>query len=484
MRLLECGPDGEFTLTGDLISNTPLYAILSHRWGPDGEEVTYRDLVDGAGKAKAGYEKLRFCAQQARRDGLRYFWIDTCCIDKSTSDEVQASINSMFRWYRDAARCYVYLPDVYLPDASTTVDQSQLSWEPAFRASEWFKRGWTLQELIAPASVEFFSKEGRRLGDKRSLEQLIHEITGIALPALRGTPPSQFDVEERFKWAETRQTTREEDWAYCLLGIFGIFMPLIYGEGKAHAVGRLREEIAKATNRNDTSAYGSYRAPFSLRGVPVSNHFVPRPSVTAKLECLLPRRRSQINQRRIFVLHGLGGIGKTQLAVDFTRHYKAAFSAIFWLDGRSEDRLRQSLASCAVRIPEGQIPERSRNSGLKGEEDLNIVVTDILDWLARPDNTDWLLVFDNVDQDMEQGGETGAYDVARYLAGDHGSVLITTRLAQLAQLGNSTRLSRVDKQLSKAIFEQWRGAELGEIPPCQSLASLNSGLVLIGRSHG
>jgi Heterokaryon incompatibility protein (HET) len=240
MRLLECGPDGEFSLTEDLIGDTiPLYAILSHRWGPQTEEVTYRDVVDSNGRGKAGYKKLTFCAEQARRDGLLYFWVDTCCIDKSTSDEVQASINSMFRWYRNAARCYVYLSDI-----SIDGDQSQTSWEAAFRASEWFTRGWTLQELVAPASVEFFTKEGRRLGDKTSLKQQIHEITGIALPALQGTPLSQFDIEERFEWAETRQTTREEDWAYCLLGIFGVFMPLIYGEGKENAIRRLRLYIS------------------------------------------------------------------------------------------------------------------------------------------------------------------------------------------------------------------------------------------------
>ncbi len=242
MRLLECSLDGDFSLTEDLIGNKiPPYAILSHRWGLNAEEVTYRDLVDGTGNEKAGYKKLRFCAEQARRDDLRYFWVDTCCIDKANNNELSEAINSMFRWYHDAARCYVYLSDV-----SITIDQPQMSWEPAFRASEWFTRGWTLQELVAPASVEFFTKEGRRLGDKTYLAQQIHEITGIALSALQGTPLSAFTVGERFGWAKKRQTTREEDWAYSLLGIFGIFMPLIYGEGKANAIKRLKEEIEKS----------------------------------------------------------------------------------------------------------------------------------------------------------------------------------------------------------------------------------------------
>ena len=244
MRLLECSVVN-FKLTNDLVRDIPSYAILSHTWGPDTEEVTFRDLVDGTGRDKTGYEKIRFCGAQARRDGLRYFWVDTRCIDKSNNNELSRAINSMFRWYQNATRCYVYLSD--FSAAGGDGEQSELAWQSAFRASKWFTRGWTLQELLAPASVEFFTTDGRRLGDKRSLEQQIHEVTGIAIPALRGSALAQFDVEERFRWAETRQTTHEEDWAYCLLGIFGIFMPLIYGEGKAHAVRRLKKEITEAT---------------------------------------------------------------------------------------------------------------------------------------------------------------------------------------------------------------------------------------------
>src|SRR5947209_7172993 len=105
---------------------------------------------------------------------------------------------------------------------------NQLPWELDFRKSRWFTRGWTLKELLAPGSVEFFSREGKQLGDKRTLERQIHEITGIAIPALRGTPLSQFGIDERLSWAENRQTTRKEDKAYSLLGIFDVFMSLIY----------------------------------------------------------------------------------------------------------------------------------------------------------------------------------------------------------------------------------------------------------------
>jgi hypothetical protein len=246
MRLLEHN-NGGFSLSEEIIADhkIPPYAILSHTWGA--EEVTFRDLIDGTGKSKAGYDKIRFCAQQAANDGLQYFWVDTCCIDKSSSAELQEAINSMFRWYQNAAKCYVYLSDVSTRKRKASDRLSEYTWESAFRASKWFTRGWTLQELLAPGpnSVEFFSREGDRLGDKRTLERQIYEITDIPITALRGTPLSQFNIDDRLLWAETRQTTREEDKAYSLFGIFDIQMPLLYGEGRDKAFKRLREEIDK-----------------------------------------------------------------------------------------------------------------------------------------------------------------------------------------------------------------------------------------------
>ncbi|EJT68900.1 hypothetical protein GGTG_13563 [Gaeumannomyces tritici R3-111a-1] len=207
--------------------------------------------------------------------------------------------------------------------------------------------------------------------------------------------------------------------------------------------------------------FGPYRTPFSLQGMPISDNFVDRPSDAAVLERhLLPQPHLPQTRQRVFVLHGLGGIGKTQLAADFARRHKATFSSVFWLDGRSEDRVRQSFASCAKRIPQGQIPDRSRNMVPSSEDDLNVVIADVMEWLAQPDNVDWLLVFDNVDQDHEQGGATGAYDIRKYLPADHGSVLITTRLLRLEQLGDAEKLKKVDEKLSKAIFQRWCRAEL------------------------
>jgi hypothetical protein len=248
MRLLQYDKDSEFSLTKDFISGTiPKYAILSHTWGADTEEVIYRDLIDGTGKNKIGYEKIRFCEEQARRDGLHYFWVDTCCIDKSNAVELQEAINSMFRWYQNAAKCYVYLPDVSTKNRNVSDLYTDYTWEPAFRSSRWFTRGWTLQELLAPkpGSIEFFSQERERLGDKKSLEQQICEITGIPLLALQGTPLSQFSIEDRLLWAATRLTTREEDKVYSMLGICDVYIPLIYGEGEKNAIKRLRKELGK-----------------------------------------------------------------------------------------------------------------------------------------------------------------------------------------------------------------------------------------------
>ena len=240
MRLLQCDNNGGLIQNEFFESRIPEYAILSHRW--EAEEVTLKDLRNGISKSMAGYRKIQFCGQQARRDGLQYFWVDTCCIDKSNSTELAEAINSMFRWYQKAAKCYVFLSDVPRTTADSEDRSHQLFWESAFRTSEWFTRGWTLQELIAPASVEFFSKDWELLGDKVSLERHICEITKIPCSVLRGSLLANVSTTERMSWAETRQTTREEDMAYSLLGIFDVHMPLIYGEGKENAFRRLIRE--------------------------------------------------------------------------------------------------------------------------------------------------------------------------------------------------------------------------------------------------
>ena len=252
MRLLEILPNGDFRLTPKLHDDEiPQYAILSHTWGDGRQEVTFEDMVNGLGRRKAGYEKIRFCGERAARDDLQYFWVDSCCINKSDKAEEQQAINSMFRWYRKATRCYVYLSDVSTTERKQIHGLAKCTWESAFRASKWFTRGWTLQELLAPASVEFFSYDGKRLGDKSSssLQQQICEVTGVPASALQGANLSQFTDKERFSWIQCRQTKVEEDRAYSLLGIFDVELPLRYGEGSPRAFERLEKEIDKLNKR-------------------------------------------------------------------------------------------------------------------------------------------------------------------------------------------------------------------------------------------
>lgn len=148
MRLLHAGT---LTLHEFSPNRIPPYAILSHTWEDD--EITLQELDSGAGKGKTGYSKITNFCGQARTAGLEYCWVDTCCIDKTSSTELSEAINSMYRWYRDALVCYAYLADV-------TANESPGNEDSSFRKSRWFTRGWTLQELIAPASVVFFRRMG------------------------------------------------------------------------------------------------------------------------------------------------------------------------------------------------------------------------------------------------------------------------------------------------------------------------------------
>ncbi|KAJ0158907.1 Vegetative incompatibility protein HET-E-1 [Colletotrichum tanaceti] len=222
--------------------SVPVYAILSHTWEDD--DVTLQDLTGPAGTAKAGFSKIRACCNQAIKDGYEWVWVDTCCIDKTSSAELSEAINSMFRWYRESAVCYVYLSDLP-PQCPGRFDSA------SFMAARWFTRGWTLQELIAPHLVEFYDQAWNDVGTKTSLVDLIHERTGIRCDVLSGRCLLTWvRVAERMSWASNRQTSRREDIAYCLLGIFDIHMPLLYGEGP-RAFQRLQQEILR--NSEDLS---------------------------------------------------------------------------------------------------------------------------------------------------------------------------------------------------------------------------------------
>jgi hypothetical protein len=226
----------------------PLYAVLSHTWGPDHEELSFHDVQNG-NITKSGIGRVKFdgCCKQARADGLHYTWIDTCCIDKTNSTELSEAINSMFRWYRNATHCYVYLSDV---PAGADLTLS------AFKNSRWFQRGWTLQELIAPRDLRFYGANWSCLGARRDLAIDVEEITGIPRPFQLGVADlREASIAQRMSWAAKRVTKRQEDLAYCLLGIFDVNMPMIYGEGDKAFI-RLQEEIMRRTSDDSILAWG------------------------------------------------------------------------------------------------------------------------------------------------------------------------------------------------------------------------------------
>lgn len=231
---------------------TPRYAILSHTWGDDAEELSFRDVEEGRiDKPGIGSVKLRGCCQQAEKDGFGYVWIDTCCIDKANLVELSEAINSMFRWYKRASCCYAYLSDVPEQDVDPRQNQS------SFRQSRWFTRGWTLQELLAPKSLRFYNSAWTDLGTKGILRSIVGNVTGIPVEYLLGISELRAaSVAQRLSWAAKRQTKRREDLAYCLLGIFGVSMPMIYGEGGTQAFLRLQEHIMRTTRDDSMLAWG------------------------------------------------------------------------------------------------------------------------------------------------------------------------------------------------------------------------------------
>ncbi|WAO94317.1 HET domain-containing protein [Fusarium falciforme] len=222
------------------------YAILSHRWEDD--EVLFQDITQGTAPLRKGWQKVENFCRIAEKEGFRYVWIDTCCIDKSSSTELSEAINSMYRWYQHADTCFAYLNDCNYE----TVRQPGSN---ELQKSKWFTRGWTLQELIAPAEVVFLSAEWREFGTKRSLAKEISEITNID-PFLFEFPGwlDSCCAAQKLSWAATRETTRVEDRAYSLMGLFNVNMSLLYGEGDK-AFFRLQMEILQSSNDQSIFAW-------------------------------------------------------------------------------------------------------------------------------------------------------------------------------------------------------------------------------------
>ena len=265
------------------------YAILSHRW--IGQEVEYDEILELAKVDEEkrdeirqcdGYRKILDSCKQARKDGYEWLWVDTCCIDKRSSAELSEAINSMYRWYENAQVCYAYLHDVV--DSSFPFGHNFLRYANGW--PEWFSRGWTLQEMIAPSYVQFFNTEWRAIGDKRTLASKLNLITGVPehvlTDGLYGDRPC---VAQIMSWAANRTTTRVEDRAYSLMGLLGVNMPMLYGEGKK-AFHRLQLEIIRTTNDQSIFAWG-----WNGQGVRPGNILADDPSVfhyCSRMELIKP----------------------------------------------------------------------------------------------------------------------------------------------------------------------------------------------------
>jgi Heterokaryon incompatibility protein (HET) len=465
MRLLRAAshtlPSNEARTTyasEQFFNGTPPYAILSHTWGD--EEVTFQELAQGGGLHKAGYDKIRFCVKQAARDGFQYFWIDSCTIDQSNNAELTEAINSMFKWYRNAGKCYVYLADVSSPNAADeTTHPSAASWIADFTKSRWFTRGWTLQELIAPTSVEFFSREGKLLGNKVSLADRICDITGIPTDVLKGRSIMQYSVDERMSWAMNRQTKRPEDGAYCLLGIFEVNFPSIYGEGRESAFRRLRNEIVKnfqpvagqVLGSIQTSIHPLQQQAFSrskMPSHPIRDHYgsfnLPKTSFIGRNDYFVQIdeafSRSTTNPATT-VLHGMGDQGKTKLAVEYTQRKLAAklIQAVVFVDASSEDSLKRSLELiCDELNPANNI---IKDPALRISTTIDILNSWSISWILLLDNYDDPLGFDKLH-----------YHISKF---KEALVIVTSRDQNLQRLGTCVPINSLsDTDAISLLFDR------------------------------
>ena len=242
---------------------TKKYAILSHRW-IDPTEVDYEEMAGLAKmdegerdeiRQRLGYKKVWDTCQQAKRDGYEWVWVDTCCIDKRSSAELSEAINSMYRWYEHSGLCYAYLHDV--PDSSFPTQSDESRYPSSNGWPEWFSRGWTLQEMIAPRNLRFFNMNWHPIGDKAWLAEMLERITRVPQRILtRGLAGNRPCVAQIMSWAGNRTTTRVEDRAYSLMGLLDVNMPMLYGEGRK-AFHRLQLEIIHTSN--DQSIFAWHR---------------------------------------------------------------------------------------------------------------------------------------------------------------------------------------------------------------------------------
>ncbi|PPJ51655.1 hypothetical protein CBER1_08787 [Cercospora berteroae] len=335
-------------------ADAPAYAIASHRWAA-AAETSYQDVQKHRNTEKAGYKKLEGFVQyvKAHVPDVEWLWIDTCCIDQKDSAELSEAVNSMFKWYQKAVVCLAYLADV-----SSTGDEDE------FRRSEWFRRGWTLQELIASPTVIFWTI-GRSLGIRGVPDSVLNDSRRL----------EAFSKEEKLRWVHGRNTTREEDMAYCLFGILDAPIGVNYGEGAERARRRLLMAIG-LMDADAARSRPSLNVPFR-RGP----GFIPRPTFAAQMFAkLAPAAR--------VALVGLGGVGKSQLAIEhcYRAHKLRPDTWVFWLHASNAVRFEQSARDMADLLQ------------LSGREDPNADVLQLLrNWLRDASKGRWLMVLDNVD---------------------------------------------------------------------------------------
>ncbi|GIZ49813.1 hypothetical protein CKM354_001283800 [Cercospora kikuchii] len=399
-------------------ADAPAYAIASHRWAA-ASETSYQDVQKQRNTEKAGYKKVEGFVQYVKTHvpDVEWLWIDTCCIDQKDSAELSEAVNSMFQWYQKAVVCLAYLADV-----SDSEDEDE------FRRSEWFRRGWTLQELIASKTVIFLTKDWQAIGHKgwnvgdakslppmgRCLTQCVAQITGVPDGVLDDSRRLEaFSKEERLRWVHGRNTTREEDMAYCLFGILDAPIGANYGEGAERARRRLLIAI-ELMDADAARARPSLNVPF--RREP---GFIPRPTLAAQMEAkLAPAAR--------VALVGLGGVGKSQLAIEhcYRTHKLRPDTWVFWLHASNAVRFEQSARDLADLLQ------------VSGREDPNADVLQLLrNWLRDASKGSWLMVLDNVDDasflleppptTAETRRTQRRIDFVPFC--EHGSVLITSR---------------------------------------------------------
>jgi hypothetical protein len=351
MRLLHRLADGSVVLTKEYRDQKELpdYATLSHTWSrAEHDEVTYDDMTSPTTdyQSKLGYRKILFCSEQAYRDGIDYTWCDTCCIDKNSSQDLSEAIQTMFT--------------VTAADMSAPATEQQ--WTQAFKSSKWHTRGWCLQELLAPTVVEFYSAEGNFLGSKHDLQELITEASGVPREALYPGSLAAFTVDQRLAWAEHRETLRTEDRAYCLLGIFDVHMPFMYGEG-SNAWDRLHEEIRKKTKveTEDLRMLGDLPSvPFAAFNSRDAGDFsVCLPNTRVELLKDVSDWIESHDERCIFWLSGSAGTGKSTVARTIAQKYhdKGYLGGSFFFSrgggdaSRADDLLTTLASQLAAQVP-------------------------------------------------------------------------------------------------------------------------------------